>query len=187
MSPETWWYLARSSGIVAWLMLTASVLWGAALAMGTAGPRLRPAWILDLHRWLGGLAVTFTAIHVAALVADSYIEFGLADIVIPFASEWRPGAVAWGVVSLWILVAVEVTSLLRRRLSRRTWRAVHVTSYALFWTATAHGLTAGTDATGPVYAAAAVAVAWATLTATILRLLGPSRRVTARPRPAAPA
>ena len=100
MNPQTWWYLARASGIVSWLMLTASVLWGAALAIRASGPHVRPAWILDLHRWLGGLAVTFTAIHVGALVADSYVDFGFLDIVVPFASDWQPGAVAWGVVAM---------------------------------------------------------------------------------------
>lgn len=188
MNPQTWWYLARAGGIVAWLMLTASVLFGAALAMRPAGPRVRPAWVLDLHRWLGGLAVSFTAVHVLALVADSYVDFGLADIVVPFASDWRPGAVAWGVIAAWMLAAVEVTSLLRSRLSRAAWRAVHLTSYGLFWTATVHGLTAGTDATSPLYAAAAIAVGWATLTATIARLLAsrhtkgvPERGPTAAP------
>lgn len=172
MNPQTWWYLARAGGIVAWLMLTASVVLGALLAMRPAGRHMRPAWVLDLHRWLGGLAVSFTALHVGALVADSYVDFGLADIVIPFASEWRPVAVAWGVVTTWMLVAVQVTSLLRRRLSRAAWRTIHLTSYLLFWTATVHGLLAGTDASSAVYFTAAIAVAWATLTATITRLLG---------------
>ena len=57
---------------------------------------------------LGGLAVMFTAIHLAALVADSYVHFGLADLTVPFASSWQPGAVALGVVAMWLLLAVEV-------------------------------------------------------------------------------
>ena len=180
MNPQTWWYLARAGGIVAWLMLTASVVLGAVLAMRPAGRHMRPAWVLDLHRWLGGLAVSFTALHVGALVADSYVDFGLADIVIPFATDWRPGAVAWGVVTTWMLVAVEVTSLLRRRLSRAAWRTIHLTSYLLFWTATVHGLLAGTDASNALYFTAAITVAWATLTATITRLLGRRRRSSSR-------
>ncbi len=74
----------------------------------------RPAWLLDLHRWLGGLTVGFVAIHLIALVADSYTTFTLADLAIPYASDWKPGAVALGVVAAWTLIVVEATSLAMR-------------------------------------------------------------------------
>ena len=120
MNPQVWWYLTRASGIVAWLMLTASVIWGVVLSTKAFPEHRRPAWLLDLHRWLGGLAVSFTAIHLGALVADSYVHFGLADLLVPYASSWQPGAVALGVVALWLLLAVEVTSLAMKRLPRRS-------------------------------------------------------------------
>ena len=72
-----------------------------------------------MHRFLGGAAVTFTGLHVAGLVADSYVHFGVADVLVPGASSWRPGAVAPGVVSLYLLAAVELTSLFMRRSRRR--------------------------------------------------------------------
>ena len=71
----------------------------------------------------------FLAVHLGALVADSYVHFGVADLLVPFASSWKSGAVAWGVVAFWFLIAVEVSSLMMRRLPRRTWRAIHLTSY----------------------------------------------------------
>ena len=119
MNEQVWWYLTRASGIVAWLMLTASVIWGIVLSTKAFPEHRRPAWLLDLHRWLGGLAVSFTAIHLGALVADSYVHFGLADLTVPFSSQWKPGAVALGVVAMWLLVAVEATSLAMKRLPRR--------------------------------------------------------------------
>ena len=61
------------------------------------------------------------------------------------ASTWRPVAVAWGVISLWILIAVELTSLLMKYLPRRVWHAVHLSSFGLFFAATAHAISAGTD------------------------------------------
>lgn len=164
MNEQFWWYLTRSSGIVAWLMLTASVIWGVVLSTRAFPEQRRPAWLLGLHRWLGGLAVSFLAIHLAALVADSYIEFGIADLTIPFASEWKPGAVALGVVAFWLLVAIEVTSLAKRRLSRRVWRGIHFLSYAVFWLTSIHAALAGTDRTQWLYqvtaAASIAAVAW---------------------------
>jgi methionine sulfoxide reductase heme-binding subunit len=162
---QIWWFLARSSGIVAWLMLTASVIWGIFLSTKAFPEHRRPAWLLDLHRWLGSLTVAFVALHLVALVADSYVQFDLLDLAVPFASEWKPMAVALGVVATWLLAAVQVSSLLTRRLSRRAWRGVHLTSYAVFWSSSMHGALAGTDRGAWLYQATAVAslvaVAWA--------------------------
>jgi predicted lysophospholipase L1 biosynthesis ABC-type transport system permease subunit len=151
------WYTARSAGLVAWVLLTASTCWGLGLSGRMfAGRKPRPHWVLDLHRYLGGLATAFTGVHVAGVVADSYLHFGLADVLVPFASGWRPAAVAWGVVGLWLLVAVEATSLARRWLPRTLWRRVHYLSLPLFAFATLHGLTAGSDTTSRAGVVAAV-------------------------------
>ncbi|MEZ5235987.1 MAG: ferric reductase-like transmembrane domain-containing protein [Acidimicrobiales bacterium] len=143
---QLWWYLARAGGIVAWVLLAASMIWGLLLSTKLLGRRPHPAWVTDLHRFLGGLSVVFTAVHVAALVLDSYVSFGPAEVLVPFASHWRPAAVAWGVIATYLLVAIEVTSLLRHRLPRRAWRATHLLSFPLFGLGTLHALTAGTDA-----------------------------------------
>jgi predicted ferric reductase len=145
MNDQLWWYLARSGGVAAWAMLAFSVLWGLVLSTKAFGAKPRPNWVLDLHRFVGGAAVIFTGIHVASLVLDSYIEFGIREILVPFTSSYRPAAVAWGVIALYVLLAVEITSLLRKRLSKRAWRATHFLSFPLFVLATAHGVTAGTD------------------------------------------
>ena len=150
MSTQFWWYVTRASGIVAWLMLTASVIWGVILSTKAFPEQQRPAWLLDLHRWLGGLTVSFVAIHLVALTADSYVHFTLTDLVVPFA---------------WLLVAVELTSLAMRRLPKRVWRGIHLTSYLVFWLTSIHAALAGTDRTVRLYqvtaAASIVAVAWA--------------------------
>ena len=139
------WYFARAAGLCAWAILTASVLWGLALSSRFLGRRPRANWLLDMHRYLGGLAAIFTGLHVVAIMLDTYVHFSLAAVVVPFASTWRPGAVAWGVVSLYLLVAVELTSLARSRLPKKLWRAVHVSAFPLFLMSTVHAITAGTD------------------------------------------
>lgn len=144
------WYVARAAGLVAWALLAAATLWGLALSTKSPGRALgknrpRPNWLLDMHRWLGGTALAFTGVHVIALLADQYTHFGLGAILVPFASSWHPVAVAWGVVGLYLLLAVELTSLARSRLSKKAWRRVHTASFVLFVTATVHGLSAGTD------------------------------------------
>jgi hypothetical protein len=149
---------------VAWALVAASVVWGLVLSTKVLGRRPRPAWVLDLHRFLGAAAVVFTGIHVASLILDGYVHFGLVEVLVPFTGTWHPVAVAWGIVAMYLLAAVEVTSLLRRQLPRRLWRATHYASFPLLAVSTVHGLTAGTDAsstllrTGFVVGAAAAAL-----------------------------
>jgi DMSO/TMAO reductase YedYZ heme-binding membrane subunit len=145
VNDKMWWYATRSAGIVAWILLALSVLWGLALSTKAFGRRPRPNWLLDLHRFLGGLAVVFTAVHVITILFDTFVSFSVVNVLVPFTGTWHPNAVAWGIVSMYALVAVEITSLLRRRLSRQAWRAVHYLSFPLFATATVHVLTTGTD------------------------------------------
>jgi hypothetical protein len=150
MSGSLPWYVARAAGLVSWGLLTAATMWGLALSTKVFGKRPRANWLLDLHRMLGGLALVFVGIHVGAILLDTYVHFGVAAVLVPLASSWHPVAVAWGVVALYLLLAVELTSLMRSRLSNKLWRGVHYASFALFVTATIHGLAAGTDTTREV-------------------------------------
>jgi len=166
-----WWYVSRSSGLVAWTLLAASTLWGLALTTRAFAARagLR-RWLLDLHRFLGGLSVAFVAVHVTTVVADGFVSFGLTDVLVPLASSWHPVWVAWGIVAMYLLVAIEVTSLLRRHLPLRLWRSVHALSFVLFAVATVHILLTGPDTHGwarwPVILAS-MAVAFLAMTRTV--------------------
>lgn len=176
MSPHLAWYAARAGGLVAWGLVSASVIWGLLLSTRLLGRSPKPAWLLDLHRFLGGLAVTFTVIHIAALIADTTVRFRALDVLVPFASSWRPGAVALGVVAMWLLAAVESTSLLMRKLPRKLWRFVHLSSYLLFWSSTAHLLLAGSDASNPLVVGAVEVLAAVVLFLTLVAGLAPGRR-----------
>ena len=140
------WYVARSAGLVGWALILLTIVWGLLLATRVLGRRPAPAWLLSLHRYLGGLATVFVGVHVAGILLDSYVHFSLVNVLLPFTGTWHPLAVAWGIVAMYLLVAIEVTSLLRRRLSNRTWHAIHLLSYFLFAASTVHMVTAGTDA-----------------------------------------
>ena len=185
MTSQLWWYLARAAGIVSWALVAISVCWGLLLAgrpiPGRSVGWARPHRLLDLHRYLGALAVVFTGIHVGALIADSYVHFDVVGVLVPFASSWRPGAVAWGVVAVWLLAAIELTSLAKRRLPPRVWHGVHLASYPLFAMATIHGLTAGSDAVNPLLRLAMVAAGSAVVGLTVYRVGQLSRP--ARPAP----
>ena len=77
------WYVARSSGIVAWALILATIVWGLLLATKVLGRRPTPAWLLSLHRYLGALAVAFVGVHVGAILLDSYTNFGVTDVLVP--------------------------------------------------------------------------------------------------------
>jgi predicted ferric reductase len=155
------WYVARSSGLIAWAVVTASILWGLALSTRLIRGKGVAAWTRDLHRFLGTLSLVFVAVHVAALVADNYVYFGASELFVPMASPWRPGPVAWGIAATYLLVAIQLTSGFMRRLPRRLWHAVHLTSFPMFAMVTLHGFTAGADNRN-------VAVQWAALTGSLL-------------------
>jgi hypothetical protein len=175
-----WWYVARASGIVAWVLLVTSLVWGVLLSTRVLRPHDRPAWLLDLHRGLGGLTVAMVGVHIAALVGDNFVHFGAADVLVPLASSWRPLPVALGVLSLYLLGAVEATSLAMRRLPRRAWRSVHMTSYGLVWLVSLHAGYAGTDTVNIVYRWTATVLTATAVAATSVRLLA-GRRRPARP------
>ena len=119
MADHFWWYVARSGGLVAWTLIVASSVSGLLLATRTLSGHVTSAWMLALHRYLSALALVFTAVHVGAIVADSFVHFGIADVLVPMAASWHPLAVAWGIVGMYLLVTIEVTSLLRRHLPMR--------------------------------------------------------------------
>jgi DMSO/TMAO reductase YedYZ heme-binding membrane subunit len=162
----TWWYVNRAAGLVSWALLSASVIFGLLLSSKALGRKVRPNWLQDLHRGLSGLAVAFVAVHVAGAIGDDYLHVGWAEVLVPFTSSWRPVAIAWGVVSMYLLIAVEASSLLRKHVPKAAWRKIHVLSFPLFVTATAHGITAGTEmgTTAGIAAAALATSAIAGLT-----------------------
>lgn len=175
VSEKVWWYLSRSSGIVAMVLLILSVVWGILLSTRALKPHDRPAWLLDVHKWLGGTALVMTGLHLLGLVLDGYIDFGVAEILVPGASEYRPLAVAIGVLSMYVMIAVQATGYLRRRIPPRWWRAIHMSSYGLLWSAAIHAGLAGTDVRNRIYQAFAIVLTIVAAGMMIVRVFMPGR------------
>ncbi len=183
MNPQIWWFTARSGGIVAWALVTTSVCWGLMLSTKAASKASPPAKLLDLHRFFGMAALLFTGVHIAGLVADTYVHFGWLEVLVPWASAWQATDVAWGVIGFYLLVAVELTSLVMKRLPRAVWRHVHRTSFGLYVFATYHGMTAGSDTANQWYRMVMLAsinvVAFLTILAILAQRQAGHRRVPA--------
>ena len=171
---QIWWDTARASGIVAWALATLAVIGGLQLSTRLIR-RPAPAWVLDVHRFVGGLAVAFTGVHIAGLLLDTFTSFGPVEVLVPFTSAYKPAAVAFGIVAFYLLLAVELTSLAMRRLSRKVWHGVHLSSYLLFALATVHGITAGTDRHNVWFQWACLLAAALVLFMTFVRILAPRR------------
>jgi predicted ferric reductase len=169
MSNSQWWYVMRASGMMAWLLLTITVLWGAIASSKLVSRGRR--WVLDMHPFLASLGLAMLILHIVAAVMDSYAGVNLAAVFVPFAASWNPVAIALGVVSLWAIGAVQVTSFLKRKMKRNTWQLVHQSSYVAAWTMALHALTAGTDMDQPIVMYGATALIVVTSAVSVLRAL----------------
>jgi DMSO/TMAO reductase YedYZ heme-binding membrane subunit len=181
LDPKLPWYISRASGLVSWALLAGAVLWGLLLSTKTLSKSTPPSWLLALHRHLGGLAVVFVVVHMGALLFDDYAPFTVEQLLVPMASDWEPGAVAWGVAAFYLLVAIELTSLLGRRFPKRWWRRIHQLSFPLFVVATVHLFVAGTERHNQVIVGAALVVSTLVGFLVVVRLLAQYA-----PRPATP-
>lgn len=144
-APSAFWYTTRGAGITALLLLSAAVVLGI-LDLSRWNSERWPRFVLDgAHRTVSLLALAVVLIHVLTTLLDGYTQIGLRDAFIPFLSSYRPIWVGLGALSFDLLLAVALTSIFRRRLGHRTWRAVHWASYACWPVAVLHEFGSGTD------------------------------------------
>ena len=145
---SAYWYLTRSTGAVALLLLTATVALGVVDVRRWASTRW-PRFLIDgLHRNLALLTMVFLVVHILTSVLDSFAPIGLIEAVAPFVGSYRPFWLGLGAVSFDLLLAVTITSLARRRVGHGTWRAIHWLSYASWPVALLHGFGTGSDVKG---------------------------------------
>ena len=139
------WDTARAGGLISYVLLTTAVCLGLVLRnrwQSTRWPRLVTN---ELHGYVSLLALVFIAVHVVAVAVDPFTHFGLSAVLVPFASHYRPVWMGLGIVALYLLLAVWVSSRLRRRIGHRLWRRIHVLAFAVYLAATLHGLGTGSD------------------------------------------
>ncbi len=139
------WNLLRAAGIGSYLMLFLSVSWGLVATTGVVTKRIsKPASNL-FHQFVATTALVLLAVHLALLLIDEFVPFGALDLVIPMRGEYRPLPVTLGIVAMYAIVIVVVTSWLKSSMSVKWWRAIHLLAIPAFTMALAHGVFAGTD------------------------------------------
>lgn len=138
------WYLSRATGVAALALFTVVLVLGMLLSGQRRLTARGQAIAMGVHRSLSLGSVAFLVVHILSAELDSYVHIGWLASVVPFVSGYERTWMALGTLSVDILLAVVVTSWLRTRLSRRTWRWVHLTSYASWPVAIVHSYALGT-------------------------------------------
>ena len=139
------WHLVRSSGIVAYLLLTASVIWGLVIS-GKFAKEWAPGVVsMTVHSTISWLAVMLSLIHAVLLLLDDYFTYTLGDIFIPFTGEYRPVFVGLGTSAFWTILLISLSFPFKKRLGHKSWKWLHYGSYIAFLMVSAHGIFAGTD------------------------------------------
>jgi sulfoxide reductase heme-binding subunit YedZ len=149
--PSLYWYLTRSTGAVALLLLTLAIALGIADVQRFSTPRW-PRFVIDsVHRNVSLLAMVFLVVHILTSVLDGFAPISLIDGFIPFAGAYRPFWLGLGTVAFDLLLAVTISSLLRQRMGFAGWRAVHWLTYASWPIALLHGFGTGSDVNSGVW------------------------------------
>ena len=139
------WYAARASGLTAYVLATASVLFGLASATRAGNRKPGLGFVTDVHRALSLLTLVVIGGHVLFLALDSYASFGPLDLLVPFASWYRPVWTGVGVLAAYLAIAVYASFYVRSRIGYGAWRMFHYASFGVFGLGTIHGILAGTD------------------------------------------
>lgn len=149
--PKAFWYLSRSSGLVAYSLVWLSMLFGLSLTgkvarLWNGGPTM-----LDLHQHASILGLGFGLFHTVILLGDGYSNYTLKQLLVPFASsQYKPLWVGLGQLGLYGLALVTVSFWLKRWIGRSAWRVIHYASFGLFLMVLAHGIFSGTDTSTPL-------------------------------------
>jgi len=183
-NPQIWWYLTRASAMVAWVLMTMTLVWGILLTTRILRGADNPEWLKVTHRYMSGLAVVMIAIHIATLMLDEYINFGVSDVLVPFSTTFKPTPVALGIFAFYCIVAIQITALAAKWLPEKLWKGIHLTSYAAIVLVALHSGLVGTDVGTVWYIAIALILITTAMLAGIIRLVI-AGRVKPAPRSAA--
>lgn len=171
------WYTSRATGVVALVLLTAVMVLGMLINRQGRLPGLPRFAVTNLHRNLSLMAVVFIVIHVVTAVLDGFVSVPLISGVVPFTSGYEGFWLGLGAISFDLMLALVVTSLIRGRLGRRVWKAVHWLAYASWPIAFAHSIGSSNDLQSGLLLGLSVVCAAALAAALAWRLVSMAREV----------
>lgn len=143
------WILLRAAGIGSYLMLFLSVAWGLVATTSVVTKRISKPSANLFHAFVASTGLALLGVHLGLLLIDEFTPFSLGALTVPMASEYRPVAISAGVIAMYAIVIVVVSSWLRKPLGTTWWRRLHVLAVPAFTLALLHGVFAGTDTERP--------------------------------------
>ncbi|MDO9120760.1 MAG: ferric reductase-like transmembrane domain-containing protein [Anaerolineaceae bacterium] len=144
--PKAFWYLSRGSAFSAYFLLWFSMLLGTGITnkLSVLWPGLPPT--IELHQFTSIIGLAFGLFHGMILLGDHYINFSLAQVLLPFAtSGYKPVAVGLGQVGFYTMLIITISFYMRKKIGPKTWRSIHFVSFVTYILVLIHGLLAGTD------------------------------------------
>lgn len=143
------WYVARSSGLVGFALLYVSIFLGLTIRIPFLRKIFLPAYSAKIHCWISFQALLFVLVHGVALLFDKFINFNLADVFLPFASEYQTNFVALGVIGFYLMIILVVTSYEMKFIPHKLWRMLHFANILLYVFVVIHAFFLGTDMKNP--------------------------------------
>jgi sulfoxide reductase heme-binding subunit YedZ len=158
----TLWYLTRTFGVVAYVLLSLSIVCGLLRVIARRTSESL-SWIIDeLHQFLALLSGFAVLAHLVVLYYDPFLPFTLSNLILPFDEPYRPLPIRLGVISVYGIIILLLTSWLRQRINYQIWRFIHYTSFITFILVSLHGIYAGSDVNEPwiraIYGCAVAAI-----------------------------
>lgn len=138
------WNVIKASGFTSYLLLFISVSMGAFSYGNIVSNNIRKL-LLPIHQFTGWVGFLFGLLHGVVLSIDSYVDFTLTSIFIPFTAEFHPVASGLGTIAFYMLFLVILSSDLMKRWGRKVWRAIHYVAFPAYVLSLIHGLWLGTD------------------------------------------
>lgn len=142
---HAWWLASRSAGAVAYVLLSASVVLGLAMALKLAPPR-QTALLRTIHERIALVSLGALAAHGLLLLGDGFLRPGLSGILVPFAMSYRPAWTGVGILAGYLTAGLSLTYYARRQIGARRWRAAHRLIPLAWAMAVVHVIGSGSDA-----------------------------------------
>ncbi len=142
---SAFWYMARVGGIVAYLLLWLSTMWGLTLSTKVTSGLIPAPIAYGLHEFLSILTIVFASLHAVVLLGDAYIDFNIFHLAVPFIAPYEPLWTGLGTIGFYLSVAMTGSFYLRKQIGQKTWRTLHYLTFGAYVLTLVHGLMAGTD------------------------------------------
>ncbi len=169
-----WWLASRASGIVALVLIAASVTIGLGMAAKAFQKPGLPRVLIAVHEHAALAALVAIAVHGLTLLGDAWLNPGPLGIAVPFVIDHEPVFTGLGIIGGYLAAILGLTFYIRRRVGTRRWRNLHRLTPLVYVLGVVHALGSGTDAGTPWMAAILIATGTPILYLGILRALPPA-------------